>query len=66
MVRRAREAPEVPPAREPVASGRFTLIFPYGFIDEAGVHRFWQAGQPVLDADELALLQSRGVHLQEG
>ncbi len=66
MARRTREAPEAPPADEVAVSGCFKVIFPYGFIDEDGVHRFWQAGQPVLDADELDLLQSRGASLREG
>ena len=66
MARRMREAPEAPPADEAAVQGCFRVTFPYGFIDEDGVHRFWQAGQAVVDADELDLLQSRGVSLQEG
>ena len=66
MARRTREAPEAPPANQPVLKNGFKVTFPYGFIDEDGVHRFWQAGQPVLDADEVDLLLSRGVSLQEG
>ena len=66
MARRVREAPEAPPGEEPLVRGYFKVTFPYGFIDENGIHRFWQAGQLVLDADELDLLQARGVSLQEG
>ncbi len=47
-------------------NGRFRVTFPYGFIDDDGIHRFWSAGQQVLDADELDLLLARGVTLQEG
>ncbi len=65
MARRIREAPEAPSAEEATLRG-FKVAFPYGFIDEDGIHRFWQAGQPVFDADELDLLQARGVILQEG
>ena len=66
MARRTREAPEAPPADEPALRSHFKVVHPYGFIDDDGVHRFWHAGQPVLENDELDLLQSRGVILQEG
>ena len=59
-----------PPDTEPTSGQSqdercFSVVFPYGFIDEAGMHRFWHAGQQVRDPDELALLQARDVNLKE-
>lgn len=70
MVRRRGEAPSAPPdsrpaGGEPQDGRRFSVVFPYGFIDEDGMHRFWQSGQQVRDPDELALLQARDVNLRE-
>ena len=65
MVRRRKEASSTPPdgVRE---EADHTLTFPHGFIDEDGTHRFWHAGQRVLDHEELELLRARGVDLKEG
>ncbi len=70
MVRRKGEAPLAPPDIETTDGVlankcRYSLVFPYGFIDGNGMHRFWHAGQPLRDPDEIALLQARGVHLTE-
>ena len=41
------------------------LRFPYGFIDDDGTHRYWAAGAMVDNLDDMALLQARGVDLEE-
>ncbi len=69
MVQRKREAPSAPPGSDPqdgAPDGRcFKLVFPYGFIDEDGLHRFWHSDQQVRDPGELELLRARGVKLKE-
>ena len=63
----AAPAPEVetPPAApvEPdlkaALPASVTLDAPYGFIDDEGVNRYWNAGQVVTNSDDVALLVER-------
>jgi hypothetical protein len=70
MAQRKREAPPAasggdPEDGEPPDERCFKLVFPYGFIDDNGLHRFWHSGQQVRDPDELELLRARGVKLED-
>lgn len=41
------------------------LAAPYGFIDEAGEHKYWNQGQVVTDPEQIELLIKRGAFLDE-
>ena len=59
---------EMPPQGVPEkarAASTMVVRFPHGFLEADGTHRVWLAGQVVDEADELELLRSRGVELQE-
>ena len=65
MSRRAKGVPLASLYSDPERTTRFRLQFPYGFIDNAGGHRFWRAGEAVEAEEDLALLRGRGVVLEQ-
>lgn len=42
-----------------------TLASPFGFYDDAGLGRFWSAGQVVTKPDEVAILIERMAPLEQ-
>ena len=53
------DAPKAPDKPEVAPVHGVRLASPYGFYDDAHNLHFWQAGQPVTDAETIKLLTDR-------
>ncbi|NVN29337.1 hypothetical protein HUK83_03150 [Endobacter medicaginis] len=56
--------PAEPTPESPRAPDAARLIRPYAYIDDSGRRHSWHAGYVVDAPDELAVLMSRGAHLE--